>query len=255
MPEASSVAPSHEGRVALVTGAAGGLGQAICRGLAERGATVVGVDLLDQTETADVVQGAGATWHGITADVTSQSAVSALAEDVRARFGRCDILVNNAGIADAVPWDALDYDLWQKILRVNLDGQFLMAKAVVPLMKAQAWGRIVNIVSTTVVMPLDIFVAYRVSKMGVIGLTRSLAALGEHGITANAVSPSLTPTGMTEGTIPDEVFEAYRQSSSIKRTAETADVVPTVVFLTSPDAYWVTGQSFAADGGQSFCLP
>lgn len=247
--------PTHEGRLAVVTGAAGGLGQAICRGLAERGAAVVGVDVRDLSETGRLVSSTGASWCGFALDITSESDVNRLAEQIVNRFDRCDILINNAGIADVGTWDDLDYELWRKVIRVNLDGQFLMAKAVIPIMRDRRYGRIVNITSTTVTMPIDNFIAYRASKMGVIGLTRALASMGEHGITANAVSPALTPTDMTAGQVPDEVFELFRQAQSIKRTASASDLVPTVLFLSSEESYWVTGQAFSADGGASFNLP
>ena len=249
-------ADTHTDRVAVVTGAARGIGQAICTGLAEHGATVIGVDLLDQTVTGKLVEDAGATWAAITADVTDEAAVADLAARVQQRFGRCDVLVNNAGIADGGTWDDLDYAMWRRVITVNLDSQFLMAKALVPLMQAHSYGRILNITSTTVVGQIDNFIAYRASKMGVIGLTRALASLGDRGITANAISPSLTPTDMTtESGVPAEVFDGFVAGQSIKRIATTADIVPTVLFLTSEASYWVTGQSFAADGGASFCLP
>jgi NAD(P)-dependent dehydrogenase (short-subunit alcohol dehydrogenase family) len=246
---------THAGRVALVTGAARGLGQEMCRGLAESGAVVIGVDLLDQSTTAQVVREAGAKWKSYTLDVTAESAVNELAGSIQSEFGRCDVLINNAGIADGGTWDDLDYALWRRIINVNLDSQFLMAKAVVPLMKSKSYGRILNITSTTVVAQIDNFIAYRVSKMGVIGLTRALASLGNFGITSNAISPSLTPTDLTRGVgIPQEIFSGFVQGQSIKRMATPRDIVPTAIFLTSEDSYWVTGQSFSADGGASFCL-
>lgn len=245
---------THQGRVAVVTGSAGGLGRAICRGLAQAGATVVGVDL-NEADTAAETRAAGGEWLGISADVTSPDETRDVAAHVVATYGRCDILVNNAGIADICRWDDLSFELWQRVLRVNLDGQFLMAKALVPAMREHGYGRIVNISSTSVAMPVDNFIAYRVSKMGVIGLTRALASLGSDGITANAVSPSLTPTGMTDGRVPAEIFEVIRQGQNIKRIARPDDLVPTILFLTGESSYWVTGQAFAADGGGSFNLP
>lgn len=253
--ESTLIPRTHERRVAVVTGASGGLGRAICRGLAAAGATVVGVDLKAAADTAADTRAAGGEWLGIVADVTSPEDTHDVADRVVATYGRCDILVNNAGVADICGWDELSYELWQQVLRVNLDGQFLMAKALVPAMREHGYGRIVNISSTSVAMPVDNFIAYRVSKMGVIGLTRALASLGADGITANAVSPSLTPTGMTDGRVPDEVFEMIRQGQNIKRIARPDDLVPTILFLTGEGSYWVTGQAFAADGGGSFNLP
>ena len=178
------------------------------------------------------------------------------ASQVLSRFGRCDILVNCAGVADSKTWDELDFAEWRRILSINLDSQFLMCKAIVPLMKLHSYGRIVNITSATVKAVMPTMIAYRVSKMGLIGLTRSLASLGDAGITANAVTPSLTKTELTVKVgVPDDRYAVFTQGQSIKRIATPEDLVPTVLFLSSAESYWVTGQAFSVDGGASFGLP
>ena len=246
----------HQGRVAIVTGAARGLGRAIAQGLAGAGAAVVGVDLLDLEETGELVSGSGADWLAIQTDMSSEAQIDVIANQVHSRFGRCDILINCAGVGESKTWDELDFSEWRRILSINLDSQFLMCKAIVPLMKQHSYGRIVNIVSSTVKATMSTMIAYRVSKMGLIGLTRGLASLGDAGITANAVTPSLTKTGITaEVGVPEERYAVFTQGQSIKRIATPEDLVPTVLFLSSAESYWVTGQAFSADGGASFGLP
>jgi NAD(P)-dependent dehydrogenase (short-subunit alcohol dehydrogenase family) len=242
-----------EGRVAVITGAGRGIGQAICRGMAERGATVVAVDIGDLDETERIVQAAQRDWLGIHADVSSPEDTRRVAQEVQARFGHCDILVNNAGIYPRQNWDEVDYDAWRKVLSVNLDSQFLMCQALVPLMKRGGWGCIVNITSDSLLLPGAGMTAYKASKAGVIGFTRGLAAdLVEYGITVNAVGPAHTRTpGILEsgGTAG---LERSAQRRIIKRIAEPDDVVGTILFLASDDSYFVTGQTIMANGGGGF---
>jgi NAD(P)-dependent dehydrogenase (short-subunit alcohol dehydrogenase family) len=246
----------HYGRVAVVTGAARGLGRAIAQGLAGAGATVVGVDLLDLEETGQLVSEAGANWLPIQTDISSEIQIKGIADQVLGRFGRCDILINCAGVADSKIWDELDFTEWRRVLSINLDSQFLMCKEIVPLMKLHNYGRIVNITSATVQTVMPTMIAYRVSKMGLIGLTRSLASLGDAGITANAVTPSLTKTELTVKVgVPEDRYAVFTQGQSIKRIARPEDLVPTVLFLSSAESYWVTGQAFSVDGGASFGIP
>ena len=246
----------HRGRVAVVTGAARGLGRAIAQGLAGAGASVVGVDLLDLEEAGQLVSKSGTDWLPIQTDISSETQIELIANQVRGRFGRCDILINCAGVADSRTWDELDFAEWRRILSINLDSQFLMCKAIVPLMRLHGYGRIVNITSSTVKATMATMIAYRVSKMGLIGLTRVLASLGDAGITANAVTPSLTKTELTvEVGVPEGRYAIYTQGQSIKRIATPEDLVPTVLYLSSAESYWVTGQAFSADGGASFGLP
>jgi NAD(P)-dependent dehydrogenase (short-subunit alcohol dehydrogenase family) len=246
----------HHGRVAVVTGAARGLGRAIAQGLAGAGAAVVGVDLLDLEETGQLVNRNGADWLPIQTDIASETQIEVIANQVLKQFRRCDILINCAGVGESKTWDELDFAAWRSILSINLDSQFLMCKAIVPLMKLHSYGRIVNITSSTVKAAMSTMIAYRVSKMGLIGLTRGLASLGDAGITANAVTPSLTKTGITvEVGVPEERYAVFTQGQSIKRIATPEDLVPTVLFLSSAESYWVTGQAFSADGGASFGLP
>ncbi len=244
---------THEGRVAAVTGAGRGIGQAICKGLAERGATVVGVDVGDLSETERIVQAAQCDWLGIHADVSSPDDTRRVAQELQERFGHCDILVNNAGIYPRQIWDEVDYDAWRKVLAVNLDSQFLMCKALVPLMKRDGWGRIVNITSDSLLLVGAGGTAYRASKAGVIGFTRGLAAeMGEHGITVNAVGPAHTRTPGILESGGEAGLERSAQRRIIKRIAEPDDVVGTVLFLTSDDSYFVTGQTIMANGGGGF---
>jgi NAD(P)-dependent dehydrogenase (short-subunit alcohol dehydrogenase family) len=239
---------THEGRTAVVTGAGRGFGRAIASGLARRGARVVGVDLEAQPETGELVEAAGSEWLGVKADVSSPEDVARVAAEVGERFGAADILVNNAGIYPQVAWDEVDYEFFSRIMRINLDSQFLMAKAFVPGMRAGGYGRIVNVASDSVHIPVPHATHYVTSKMAVIGFTRGLAAdLGDDGIVVNAVAPALTDTG--NGKVPAELFGQIAQMQAIKRPAVPEDLVGAVAFLTSEDAAWITSQTIWADGG------
>ena len=241
---------THAGKVALITGAARGIGQALAQRFAERGASVVGVDLLDQAETAGLVRQAEAAFMPLRANLTVEADVAAAAASTLDRFGRLDILVNCAGIYPTCSWDELDYATWKHVMAVNVDSQFLMCKAFVPQMQARRYGRIINFTSGIFQMPVPRYAAYRTSKAACIGLTRSLAAdLGEFGITVNAVSPSfvITPGVLEIGNtrMADRIIAAQ----SIKRQSTPFDIAGLVLFLASDEADFVTGQTMHADGG------
>jgi NAD(P)-dependent dehydrogenase (short-subunit alcohol dehydrogenase family) len=237
-------------RVAVVTGAAQGFGQAISVGFAKRGVDVIGVDLSDSDETGEKVKALGARFVGLKADVSSPESTQLLQELIENTLGRCDILVNNAGIYPNKSFEEVDFALWQRVHRINLDSQFLMVKAVLPSMSKNRWGRVVNITSNSLGLAAPGLAHYMSSKAGVIGFTRGLATdLAPLGITVNAVGPtaSLTPGGKSG--IDPEVIQMLAQSQAIKRPGTSEDIVGTVMFLSSEDSAWVTGQTIMADGG------
>lgn len=241
---------SSNRKVAVVTGAAQGFGRAISVGLAGRGADIVAVDLQEPTETLKEIGAAGVRGAGFLADVSDPGTTQRLETFLAEEFGRCDILVNNAGIYPNVPFDRVDFALWERVLQINLSSQFLMTKAVVPFMSRDGWGRIVNITSNSIGLPATGLSHYIASKMGVIGLTRGLATdLAEHGITVNAVGPtaSLTPGGRAN--IDAAVIDELSAAQAIKRPGGPEDIVGTVLFLAGDDSGWVTGQTIMADGG------
>jgi NAD(P)-dependent dehydrogenase (short-subunit alcohol dehydrogenase family) len=244
-------AQTHEGRVAVITGATGGFGQAFAVGLAERGADIVAVDLQDSAETVARVESLGRRALALVADITDPAAVAEVGTQIQNTFGRCDILVNNAGIYPNRPFDDMDFEFWRRVQAVNLDSQFLMAKAAVPLMKENEWGRIINLTSNSIVLAVAGVSHYLASKMGIIGFTRGLASdLAGFGITVNAVGPTLTPSQAWDARgLPAVVVEATIQKQAIKRAGTTADVVGIVAFLSSDDAAFITGQTMMADGG------
>jgi 3-oxoacyl-[acyl-carrier protein] reductase/(S)-1-phenylethanol dehydrogenase len=244
-----------DGRVALVTGAAGGIGGAFAQRLAREGATVVLVDRRPCDEAAERAGQAAAAAGGeaplaLVADVSDEAAVAGLAATVIDRLGRCDILVNNAGFGRVEPFEQITLQSWRELMAVNLDGAFLTARAFVPEMRRRQWGRVVNIASNTFGMGLPVgFTHYIASKGGLIGFTRALASeLGAHGITVNAISPGLTRTESTARKMSEQ-FETDRAKQAIPRTGEPRDIVGALAFLVSEDASFVTGQTLNVDGG------
>ncbi|MDO8212066.1 SDR family NAD(P)-dependent oxidoreductase [Conexibacter sp. CPCC 206217] len=238
------------GRVALVTGAAGGLGASFALRLAQEGADVVLVDVRPCDEVAERLAALEVRTLAATADVSDEQAVAELAARVTSRFGRCDILVNNAGFGRVERFEEITLQSWRELMAVNLEGPFLMSRALVGEMRARGWGRIVNIASNTFGMGLPIgFTHYIASKGGVIGLTRALASeFGAHGITVNAISPGLTRTPSTTRKMSEQ-FERDRVKQAIPRTGEPEDLVGMLAYLVSDDASFVTGQTFNVDGG------
>ncbi|MDT5198711.1 MAG: hypothetical protein QOH34_233 [Mycobacterium sp.] len=242
--------PTSENRVAVVTGAAQGFGREISIGLAESGVDVVAVDLNEAKDTVKAVESAGARGVSLVADVSEPAVTNTLSELLNEEFGRADILVNNAGIYPNVAFDDVDYQLWNKVMTINLDSQFFMVKGVLPLMKKGGWGRIVNITSNSIGLPIPGLAHYMASKMGVIGFTRGLSAdVAEYGITVNAVGPtaSKTPGGLAN--IDEHHIDQLAQSQAIKRPGTAKDIVGTVLFLSGDSSAWVTGQTIMADGG------
>lgn len=236
-------------RVAIVTGAAQGIGAAIARRLAADGHRVVVADLNDEKAggVAAEIDGLGA--H---VDVSDPDSVQALIALVVERYGRIDILVNNAAVQPFAEWEEITFDDWRRVMAVNVDGLFLMTRAVYPEMVRGGYGRIVNITSNTFVAGTPHFAHYVASKGASIGFTRSLAGeIGKHGITINAVAPGLTATEGVLGGGHGDDFDFVVPAQAVPRRAMPQDIAPAVAFLASEDAAWVTGQTLVVDGGHT----
>ena len=227
-----------DGRVAIVTGAAQGIGKAIADKLAEEGAIVVGADVQD-----------GATMK---VDVSKEDDVVRMVEDTVAEHGKLDALVNNAAIVPFTPWDEVDFAEWRRIMAVNLDGTFLCCHHAQRPMRGAGYGRIVNIASNVILAGTPNLAHYVASKGGIFSFTRALAReIGKHGITVNAVAPGLTETEGVMASPHKEAFEFVQMLQCLPRRGVAADIAPAVAFLASEEGGWVTGQLLVADGGMS----
>ena len=234
-----------DGKIAVVTGGAQGIGRAIADGLQAEGATVAVADLNPPSD-------------GFRADVSSEEDVQRLTDEVVARHGGIDVLINNAGLYASLamrPFTEIPVEEWRRVMDVNVASMFLTCRAVVPRMRERGGGKIVNVSSGTPFRGVPFLLHYVTSKGAIVAFTRALAReLGKDGIHVNCVAPGFTiSTGVEEH---PEVIEALRDVSVSARTLQRdqlpEDVVGAVVFLCTPAADFVTGQTMVIDGGQYF---
>jgi NAD(P)-dependent dehydrogenase (short-subunit alcohol dehydrogenase family) len=242
-----------DGRVAIITGAAQGLGHVYATRLRAEGARVVIADLnasLAETTARELESLA------VTTDVSDQASVHALVERTVAEYGRIDILVNNAAIFGQLeyqPIEDIDVDLWDRVMATNVRGVFLCCRAVMPVMKRQGSGKIINIASGTLLSGVPNFLHYVTSKGAVFALTRALSReVGPAGITVNTLAPGFTLTDAVKQHHPHEQFERSRNSRALARDEMPEDLEGALAFLASDDSNFMTGQMVVVNGGAQF---
>ena len=247
-----------EGRVAIVTGGAKGIGRHYSFALAAEGARVMIADIADGSAVAAEI----AAQHGSNSvaseicDVSDESAVKRLVDATLARFGQIDVLVNNAALyapLHETKFTAIDVDLWDKVMAVNLRGPFLMAKHVAPVMAKRRYGKIINIGSGTAVRGIPWLMHYVTSKGGIMAMTRAMSReLGDDGIRVNTLMPGFTLSDSIVSENPGHVQTARDRaiaSRALKRDEQPEDLTGTLIFLASADSDFITGQMIAVDGG------
>jgi NAD(P)-dependent dehydrogenase (short-subunit alcohol dehydrogenase family) len=245
-------------KVAIVTGSARGMGRVFARRFAEEGAKLTVCDVLDCAPVAREIEAIGGEALALKTDVTSEKDTAAMAKKTFDRFGRIDILVNNAAVIGAIevkdfakPVEEIVSADWDRILAVNIKGVFLSSKAVIPYMKKQGGGKIVNMASNVAFTGLPDFIHYSTSKGGVLTMTRGLAwALGEFNINVNAVAPGLVMTEAMQAAFNAKYSEMVVGHQLLKRKIEPEDVAAAVLFLASDEAAMITGQTLAVNGGE-----
>jgi 2-hydroxycyclohexanecarboxyl-CoA dehydrogenase len=239
-------------RVAVVTGGASGIGEAISKRLAADGAAVAIFDL--NGEAARTVAGGLDGAVGIEVDVTDRAGVDAAVGEVREQLGRPAILVNSAGKSQHGPFLELTPETWDRILAINLTGTFNCCQAVLPDMLEEGWGRIVNISSSSVHAGVPRLASYVAAKSGVVGLTKSLALeFAPHGITVNTIPPGFIDTPMFRGTAAQGHIDVDQQiaRTPVGRIGRPEDIAAACAFLVSEEAGYVTGQILGVNGGRN----
>ena len=246
------------GKVAIVTGGAMGIGRAVAEGLLAEGASVVIADRAGAAEAAKALDNKANGVVGVSCDVSSKGDTEAMAEAALEAFGRIDVLVNNAGIYSSLktgPFEDLDIEEWRRVLDVNVIGQAMATRAVVPAMRRQGGGSVVNFSSGTPFKGVPFLLHYVASKGAVNAMTKALAKeLGGEGIRVNAVAPGFT---LSDGVLAnphqlEKLREISLQARVIQRDQHPEDIVGAVVFFASQDSDFVTGQTLVVDGGAYF---
>ncbi len=250
---ASRAGYRHDGKVAVVTGGASGIGQAIAVRLARDGARVAILDVADSGESVQQAANHGfadriAGWK---CDITDPAAVDRCVREAASRWAAPAILVHSAVYQFVKPLEELSFEEWRRVQAVNQDSMFHLLRSTLPGMKAAQWGRIIVIASSTFFVGANAMTHYVTSKGALIGLVHGLAAeVGPHGITVNAVAPGLTRTAKAVGDLPEDLFRHVASLQAIPRNGRPEDQAGVVSFLASDDAAFMTGQSLLVDGGQ-----
>lgn len=246
----------HDAPVAIITGGAKGIGLAYVNGLAERGYRIAVADLSDGASACAAAEAMGMEAIAINVDVADEASTERMAAKVMNAFGRVDVLVNNAGYFTQIrkkAFDQLTVEEWDHAFAVNVRGTWLCAKAVIPAMKGQRSGRIINTSSMTVPTGIPFFLHYVSSKAAIVGLTRALAReLGEFGITVNTVSPDYIPHDEDYVGRQPEMADVLRRQRCLQRDQEPEDMVGPVAFLAGAESSFVTGQNLYVNGGRWF---
>lgn len=242
---------SLNGRVAVVTGAGSGIGRAIALRLAEDTAKIAIWDINGEgaEETAKMIRDAGGTALAVTVDCSDKAAINAAADQTRKELGQIAILVNNAGIAPFTPFLETDEELFDKVVRINLRGPWLVTKEVLPAMVDSGWGRVINITSSSVQSGSFAQGHYVSSKGGLMGMTKALALeFAASGVTFNMVPPGFIDTPMLRSAPIDA--EAFAQTLPMKRIGQPEDIAAAVAYLASEEASYITGQTISTNGGR-----
>lgn len=238
-----------ENKVAIVTGAASGIGRATAELFASEGARVLAVDLNEQ-----LLRDAHASTPGIVvlrADIAKEGAAESIINATVMQFGGVDILVNNAGVGGNALAEVMTIEEWDRVFSVNIRGTFMLCRAAIPQLRARGGGRIVSVASVMAEHTDYGLAAYAASKAGIAGLTRTLALeLGKFGITANYVLPGAIYTGMTRQSFDqDHIRQVWEKKAALKRLGQPIDIARGILFLASEDGGFVTGHGLTIDGG------
>lgn len=243
-------------RVIIITGAGQGLGREYALALAADGAIPVLADINGENvkKVAGEIEAAGGTALAVETDVTDAASVEAMVAAALEAYGRIDVLINNAAIFATLPqrpFDEIPVDEWDRVIRVNITGSYLCARAVAPSMRAAKQGRIINISSGTVPQGVPGFMHYVTSKSAIIGMTRVLAReLSEHNINVNTLMPGYTTTEVEHASMDDDLHQFIQGKRLVKRPGVPDDLVGAVIFLSSPASSFISGQTLAVCGGE-----
>ncbi|MFC2021232.1 SDR family NAD(P)-dependent oxidoreductase [Chloroflexota bacterium] len=242
-------------RVAIVTGAGQGLGKAFANAFAAEGAKVIIAEINEANAevVAKEITEKGFEAIAVRTDVANEVSIESMVKVAMSKYGRIDILINNAGLLATIkmkPFEQITVAEWDNVLSVNLRSMFLCCKYVVPVMKTQKMGKIINLSSGTYLVGRPFYLHYVASKAGVVGLTRALAReVGDWNINVNAIAPGATATGIARDSVTSDQEKEMIASRCIKRQEVPGDVVGVVLFLASEDADFISGQLLNVDGG------
>jgi 3-oxoacyl-[acyl-carrier protein] reductase len=238
-------------RVAVISGAASGLGRAAALRLSSEGAKIEILDIKDASDTVVEIRAAGGEAEAQLCDVTSEPQIAEAVGAIEKRHGKVDIVVNNAGILSGrTPWHQITYEEMNRFIQINYLGYFNVSKALYPLLKRSQHGRLINIASRTYFLANPGQMAYVAAKGAVMGMTRVMAKeMGDDGITVNALAPGMVATAGTEAHSNEEAFHRVMMNQAIKKRVTPEHFAALIAFIASDDAEMITGQMILCDGG------